>query len=233
MYFCTLHPYGIKALQSSFFDDFSNGQFNTIELLINLNSFGFIREACRAMGVKFKEDDVLKDIIEYDSTKLDSSDKSILELNEIAGGDYWQAIIHDYKSNIINGYEAEGKFVDLYCQRMMKSYKYVLNLPLRLKEGQQPKYRMIHATQHKAGCLLMVDNMYCRWETMKEIQTGGQLSFETNVKEEICDTDTLTNDVIEHFSKYSSSISKRSMANFFVKYGAIASTKNVRDILKT
>ncbi|MBP1565283.1 MAG: three-Cys-motif partner protein TcmP [Oscillospiraceae bacterium] len=232
--FLYIDPYGIKALQSSFFDDFSNGQFNTIELLINLNSFGFIREACRAMGVKFKEDDVLKDIIEYDSTKLDSSDKSILELNEIAGGDYWQAIIHDYKSNIINGYEAEGKFVDLYCQRMMKSYKYVLNLPLRLKEGQQPKYRMIHATQHQAGCLLMVDNMYCRWEAMREIQTGGQLSFfETNVKEEICDTDTLTDDVVEHFSQYSRSISiSEAMASFFVKYGVIASTKNVRDILK-
>ena len=46
--FLYIDPYGIKALQSEFFDEFANGQFNTIELLINLNSFGFIREIGRA-----------------------------------------------------------------------------------------------------------------------------------------------------------------------------------------
>lgn len=55
--FLYIDPYGIKALDCSRFDTFANGQFNTIELLINMNSFGFIREACNAMGMKFKIDD--------------------------------------------------------------------------------------------------------------------------------------------------------------------------------
>ncbi len=40
--FLYIDPYGIKALQCSFFDNFAKGQFNSIELLINMNSFGFI-----------------------------------------------------------------------------------------------------------------------------------------------------------------------------------------------
>ena len=44
--FLYIDPYGIKALDCSKFDTFANGQFNTIELLINMNSFGFIREGC-------------------------------------------------------------------------------------------------------------------------------------------------------------------------------------------
>ena len=31
------------------------GRFNSIELLINMNSFGFIREACHAMGTCFED----------------------------------------------------------------------------------------------------------------------------------------------------------------------------------
>ena len=232
--FLYIDPYGIKALQSEFFDEFANGQFNTIELLINLNSFGFIREACRAMGTSFNNNEIFEDLIEYDSSQMDASDDSIKDLNDIAGGDYWQKIITDYKNGIIDGYTAEDTFTKMYCQRMMKKYTYVLNLPLRLKEGQRPKYRLIHATNHKDGCLLMVDNMHSRWEALQEIQTGGQLSFfETNVNEEIMTDDDLFDKVVEHFSvyKYNTSL-YGSLADFFVKYGVISSTGEVKKILR-
>lgn len=49
--FLYIDPYGIKALQSSLFSRFATSKLNSIELLINLNSFGFIREACHAMGI--------------------------------------------------------------------------------------------------------------------------------------------------------------------------------------
>ena len=55
--FLYIDPYGIKALNCSKFDEFANGQFNSIELLINMNSFGFIREGCRVMGKQFTIDD--------------------------------------------------------------------------------------------------------------------------------------------------------------------------------
>jgi len=145
--FLYIDPYGIKALQCSLFDDFSKGQFNSIELLINMNSFGFIREACRAFGIAYNDVSVFDDLIEYDTTKLDSSDKSIDELNEIAGGDYWQNIITQYKNKMIDGYQAEDLFAKSYCDRLKQSYKYVLNMPLRIKKGQRPKYRMREKTR--------------------------------------------------------------------------------------
>lgn len=58
-----------------------------------MNSFGFIREACHALGVSFKLTNIFEDLVEYETTKLDKSEKSITELNEIAGGDYWQKIM--------------------------------------------------------------------------------------------------------------------------------------------
>ena len=151
--FLYIDPYGIKDLDCSRFDAFANGQFNTIELLMNMNSFGFIREACRAMGTQFKidEGDFFDELIEYDSTVLDETEKSIEALNRIAGGDYWKEIIIQYKNGVIDGYRAEEYFSELYCQRLSESFTYVLNMPIRIRPNQHPKYRMIHATNHPSG----------------------------------------------------------------------------------
>ena len=110
--FLYIDPYGIKALDCSKFDAFANGKFNTVELLINMNSFGFIREACNAMETKFKigEDSFFDELVEYEPTIFDSTDKSIKALNRIAGGNYWKTIIARYKSGEIDGYKAEEYF---------------------------------------------------------------------------------------------------------------------------
>ncbi|MBQ5977339.1 MAG: three-Cys-motif partner protein TcmP [Oscillospiraceae bacterium] len=167
--FLYIDPYGIKALQCSFFDSFAK-RFNSIELLINMNSFGFIREACHALGTTFDDKAIFDDLVEYEPTKLDASEKSIRELNEIAGGDYWQPIIEAYKKGEIDGYDAEALFAEQYCMRLMDNYTYVLNMPLRIKKGQRPKYRLIHATNHRDGCLLMVDNICNRWQALLNCQ---------------------------------------------------------------
>lgn len=54
------------------------------------------------------------DLVEYDPMVLTATDKSIQDLNEIAGGDYWQAIIRNYKAGHIDGYEAEVLFAEQY-----------------------------------------------------------------------------------------------------------------------
>ena len=174
--FLYIDPYGIKALDCSRFDKFANGQFHSIELLINMNSFGFIREGCRVMGKQLKMDDdtFFDDLVEYDSTRLDASDKSVEALNQIAGGDYWKPIIEQYVSGKIDGYKAEEYFSEQYCQRLSQTYTYVLNMPIRIKKGQHTKYRMIHATNHPGGCVLMADNICNRWELMKQIQKIGR-----------------------------------------------------------
>lgn len=232
--FLYIDPYGIKALQCTLFDDFAKGRFNSIELLINMNSFGFIREACHAMGTTFDDKEIFDDLVEYEPTKMDASDKSIKELNEIAGGDYWQPIIASYKKHEINGYDAESQFAEQYCMRLMQSYTYVLNMPLRIKRNQRPKYRLIYATNHRDGCLLMVDNICSRWQALQEIQSGGQLQlWDENYDNQVVDDDDIEKKTIEHFSQCENWTSLyEALAVFFMKHGPICSTGVVKNILK-
>lgn len=232
--FLYIDPYGIKALRCSLFDYFSKCHFNSVELLINMNSFGFIREACHVLGTTFEDTALFADLVEYDPTKLDASERSISELNEIAGGDYWQPIIDAYRKGKLNGYEAEAVFAEKYCMRLRESYTYVLNMPLRIKRGQRPKYRLIHATNHRDGCLLMVDNICNRWEALQEIQSGGQLQlWEENFDNQSMDEDDIEQKAIEHFSKYEELVSLHdALAMFFVNYGPICSTGELKKILK-
>ncbi|QNK41577.1 three-Cys-motif partner protein TcmP [Caproicibacter fermentans] len=173
--FLYVDPYGVKVLNATLFDSLAVA-FSTAELLINLNSFGFIREACRVMKVAFREreDEIFSDLEEYDSSVLDS----IQELNDIAGGDYWQTVIDAYSTGKIDCYEAEKEFSQQYKERLRRNYTYVLDMPIRLKAGQHPKYRMVHATNHPDGCILMADNIAKRTDRLViEIQNSGQLSI--------------------------------------------------------
>ncbi|MCD7762779.1 MAG: three-Cys-motif partner protein TcmP [Lachnospiraceae bacterium] len=234
--FLYIDPYGIKALDCSKFDSFASGKFNSIELLINMNSFGFIREACNAMGTKFKIDDsgFFDELIEYDPTVLDASDKSIEALNRIAGGDYWKEIITHYKRGEIDGYKAEEYFSEQYCQRLSESYTYVLNMPIRIQQNQHPKYRMIHATNHPDGCVLMADNMCNRWQLLKDIQTGGQMTlFQQDFNNQIIDDEAIRERVVEHFSQCDTWTSlTEAEAVFYVKYGAICKSGEIAKVLK-
>ncbi|MFQ7245451.1 MAG: three-Cys-motif partner protein TcmP [[Eubacterium] siraeum] len=234
--FLYIDPYGIKSLNCSKFDEFANRQFHSIELLINMNSFGFIREGCRVMGKQFKMDDdnFFDDLVEYAPAKFDASDKSVEALNQIAGGVYWQSIIEQFSIGEIDGYKAEEYFAEQYCQRLSQTFKYVLNMPIRIKEGQHTKYRMIHATNHPDGCILMADNICNRWELMRQIQTGGQLSlFQETVDNQIIDETEIQNDVIEHFSQcYNWTSLNEALAVFFMKYGAICKSGEIAKILK-
>lgn len=231
--FLYVDPYGIKALDCTLFDSFASHGFNSIELLINMNSFGFIREGCRVLGVKF-DDDILEDLVEYDSTQLTADDKSKMALDRIAGGDYWVEIIEKKRKGQITAYEAEAEFAEAYCKRLRQSYAYVLNMPLRIKVGQVPKYRMIHATNHADGALLMVDNIFGRWEFMQDIQRGGQLSlFEENVENETIDEEDVRQKVIDCLSRLPSfNRMNPIMADFYSTYGVICRTKTVKAIFK-
>ena len=232
--FLYVDPYGIKALQYALFDRFANGKFYSVELLVNMNSFGFIREGCRVFGVPFKEDIVLSELIEYEPTYMDRSEKSKRELDAIAGGEYWRRIIEAYKNELIDGYEAENQFAEQYCMRLRKSYNYVLNMPLRIKRGQRPKYRLIHATNHRDGCLLMVDNICNRWESLRDIQSRGQLElWGETTNNQIVDDKFVQEKTKAFFSQYSVWISLYDgLADFFMHNGPICSTKDVKKALR-
>lgn len=232
--FLYIDPYGIKALNCELFDKFSSNDFNSIELLINLNSFGFIREACRALGTDLDDVEPFDEIQEYEPSFMDSSEKSKKELTDIAGGEYWRKIIEDYKENHIDGYEAEVQFSVEYCKRLQKSYKYVLNMPIRLKERQRPKYRMVHATNHEDGCILMNDNICKRWEVLKLIQSDGQIKiFDETVENKTVNINEIRTRLKTHLSKYKTNTKLNIiLAEFFTNNGILCPSGDVKKILK-
>lgn len=231
--FMYIDPYGIKALQFTLFESIARMNFRSVELLMNMNSFGFVREACHALGANF-DIDVSEDIIEYEPTTFNSSDKAIEALNSIAGGDYWIKIINDYMQKKIDGYQTEILFTEEYCKRLNCVYRYVLNMPIRLKKGQRPKYRMIHATNHEDGCILMNDNICKRWEAWQDIQNNGQMYlFPEDIENKAFDEFEIRNDLLKmlvdiyQFTNINTFISE-----FVSKFGVRCSTSFIKDQLK-
>lgn len=231
--FIYIDPYGIKSLHFSIFSKLKSMNLNSVEVLMNMNSFGFIREACNAMSVKFDIKD-LDDVFQLDEASNDGKFKSIEDLNKVAGGVYWQDIISDYKKGIISGYEAEKRFAEEYCQSLKDVFTYVLNMPIRLKKGQRPKYRMIYATNHEDGCVLMNDNMCKRWEALENIQNKGQMTiFQEDVENNSIDEDVLYNELYNFIKEHPIFIDINVFhAQFFIKSGVRYTSSQIVKQLK-
>jgi three-Cys-motif partner protein len=231
--FLYIDPYGVKALDAALFDVLPD-IFSTAEVLINLNSWGFLRMAFAIKKTDFREsaDELLKDLEEYDS----STARTTEEINAIAGGDYWQDIVDRYISGLIDGYEAEKEFSYKYKLRLRKKYNYVLDMPIRLKQGQHPKYRMVYATNHPDGCILMADNIAARTDRLIfEIQNKGQMSlFQVSAENEFVSLDSLAEYVRTLLTRYDSHVRlKECLADFYNEYGVLYSSSKLRGALAT
>lgn len=231
--FLYVDPYGIKSLNMQFFDKLPEN-FSSVEVLLNLNSFGFFRDACRAYGVEYSDVGGFDDMVEYESDDREDVSKSTSLLTKVAGGDFWKEIVFDYRRGIIDGYAAERRFAEEFCLRMSKNYRFVQNLPVRIKEGNRPKYRMIHATNHPAGCILMNDNMCGRKEILHSIQHSGQMSLFTQTAEnEMVDDEKVSKDLLEHCSNCESNISiDELLASFIVEKGMTLPTGDLRKMIR-
>ena len=232
--FLYIDPFGIKCLDFSLYDFYSKSDFSSMEMLINFNSFGFIREACRIKKMETTHISEIDTIIKKIGG-LEQDVESEQELSNIAGGDYWIKIIEDFYLRKITCYEAEKKFSEAYCNKLKERFKYVVNMPIRLKVGQQPKYRMIHATNNEEGCLLMVQNICNRWENLSDIQTknNGQSLFEENIENEIID-DSFTKEIIlTHLQKYDSPVHMNQfLAELFTTKGVFTKWKSLQKVFK-
>lgn len=241
--FLYIDPYGIKALDCNLFDSFKDYGFNTFEMLINFNSFGFFRDACRVMKVDIENDEAfqnLEDLVEYEPTFVTSSKKSEELLIKIAGGDYWKKIVSDYNAGKFDGYKAEQILSYEYKKRLRRSFTYVLDMPIRLKPNHRPKYRMIHVSNHEDGCILMAQNMLKRKdELFLNIQQGKQPSLfdsdsdlSTSVEGVLMDKDTIKEMIRHHLLKttYDMHFTKF-VATFFNEYGLCCDFKMIKDIL--
>jgi len=231
--FLYLDPFGIKALDSALFEKFEDYGFNSLEILINFNSFGFFRNACSVMRVEYEHDEAFKDLddlVECEPTRLKVSKRSEDLLTGIAGGDYWKNIVRDYQAGKINGYQAEKRLSTEYKQWLKKRFQFVLDMPIRLKPGNRPKYRMIHVSGHTDGCLLMAKNMLKRKDSLFiNVQQRGQLSFadldpalSSTVENELMNKSHVAELLREHLSKtYPEVRLKDLLASFVSDYGLL------------
>ena len=227
--FLYVDPYGIKSLNMSVFRQLPE-VFSSAELLINLNSFGFLREALRVRKIALREneDELLAELDEYEPSIV----QSVEDLNRIAGGDYWKKIVDKYKTKEIDIDAAEKQFAEEYKKVLRKSFKYTLDMPIRLHAANKPKYRMVYSTNHPDGCVLMADNISKRTEYLViDIQQHGQMSLFMQTAENELITPELIDDQMEKLiqSKYKSQAVSLSelQADFFNTYGVICSPKDL------
>lgn len=241
--FLYIDPYGIKALNAALFRKFKTMGFNSFEMLINFNSFGFFRDACRVLNVDYRADEALQgldDLVEYEPTLVSADKESEDLLIAVAGGDYWKAIVLDYKTGKLDGYQAEQRLSTEYKQQLKQDYGYVLDMPIRLKAGQRPKYRMIHVSDHEDGCFLMAQNMQKRKdELFISIQQDNQLSifdvapdYSSTAEGELLSRDQIAEMVSECLEAFPREVSITKFAATFVnRYGLVCEFKMIYDIL--
>ena len=237
--FLYIDPYGIKALDYDLFIQSLSCRPGSFEMLINMNSFGFIRAACRAMNISCDDIDV-RDLVEYDSTEFDASSKSIELLDKIAGGTYWREIVGRYR--LEKAYDkdacikAERAFSQAYKNRLRETFAYVLDMPLRLKAGGPPKYRLVHVTNHPDGCILMADNMMSRAkELLVTVQNKRQLDlFGQDVENHIVNDMEIYDKIKQHVSRMETGVRLGEfMAGFFSAEGVVCATGHIKTALKT
>ena len=186
------------------------------------------------MKVRYQDDVALRDDDEF-AEEWSSNARSVEALNAIAGGDYWQAVVHAFKRKEIDGYRAEVSFAAQYRAKLGETYRYVLSMPIRLQDRQHPKYRMVYATNHAEGCILMADNMMTRTDNLAiHLPSYQQDSlFDEGVDGEITDPSYVQGQVRAITDKLRSFTStSEAIADFYAQEGVICKTDVIRKALR-
>lgn len=184
--FLYVDPFGIKHIQFDIFQSLAKNP-NSVELLMNLSSFGFIREGCRLLGADFSDGSSDENEDTYDDTGFVND---ITNMNSIAHGTYWQEIIEKKKKGDLSGLEAERLFVEKYMNELQSIFKYVFQVPIKTGDDKMPKYRMVYATNNIQGALLMSENMIKCNNDMNITNHGFQTSiFDYDYKKINCKDD--------------------------------------------
>lgn len=181
-----------------------------------------------------KNEDIFKYADDEDNYEVDEHD-SVSGMNDIANGDYWQIIVDEFKNNKINLFEAEEHFVNAYIKQFKNLFKYAVNIPIRLKTGHMPKYRLIFGTNNQDGAILMADNMNRRWKELLSAQRGGQkVLFEYEFPDlSIQQNFNLEKDILNILQKHGFSVlMKELLVELIEKYGISFSEKEYKDKMR-
>lgn len=243
--FMYVDPYGIKNLDFDFFVQLKKKEFNSLEILVNFNAFGFLREGCDKIknycGLFY--DDIEDEYVQLDDYFADEND-AVDNLNKIAGGDYWQNILKEYyNKNLINKskinmLKAEEEFAYRYMEKMRAVFRHVVNIPIKAKMDNIPKYRMVFGTDHDDGLLLMTKSMNAAWGKIVESATKGQGNlFEQFTYPSISQYSSeidIRNDILNILPADGSQIPiKELLLKMITKHGIVFSDKEYMEAIKS
>lgn len=228
--FLYIDPYGIKAIDVEKFNSFKTSYNKSVELLINFNTWGFFREACRVLKKDFKMNASMKEyLIEYDPDNKLNRD----ELSKIAGSDFWIEIVQNYKNNIISSTEAESLLARGIEANFKKKYKYVLNVPVMSSDNAViPKYRLFYLTNHEQGYIIMSETMFKGIQEALVENRNGQLSlFEIDNKGDLCFNEKITTAILNELTFDDERIDPF-LCRIISKYGLIAPPSKIREVIR-
>lgn len=170
--FLYIDPYGIKSLSLDNLNLIKEKRFSSVEMLMNFNSAGFLREACRLL--RYTEPLGDDELTEYES---DEDINTIDRMNVIAGGTYWQEILKKFYNREFNFHEVEDAFISEYSRTLRNIFKHIVNIPIKVRSNHLPKYRLVFGSNYEGGLILMADNMNKKWKELVDQQRNGQLAL--------------------------------------------------------
>lgn len=240
--FLYIDPFGIKYLNFDLIGRLQEYCGRRLEVLVNFNSFGFVRNGCRACQVNYPEIDGFDELEERDLYVFDDSANSVKLLSKIVGGDYWKLAITQLKKNQDLGERrpailAEKEIMKGLHYRLLESFKYVLNIPVCIKTKSFPKYRLVHMTNHEDGCVLMAEDMSKRSEEIyNELQGGSQmlLGFQMDAEQEFISEEKIRELVSDGLFEYASNWVQINefLGRFYSKNGVVAPSSSIRNALR-
>lgn len=227
--FLYIDPYGIKSLKFEYLNSICNSskeKCNSLEILINFNSNGFIREGCRLLKYKI-EDELL--IEEYENN-YEFQDISKEYLTKIIDSDKWKDYIKLYYRGKMSYHDVEESIANEYVNSLKEKFLYCLNIPIKTKEKNIPKYRMIFCTNSVDGLLLMNEKMHNTVENMREEERKGQLSL--FALPEMQNDEKLNNYIIKILSEVDKIKYEELVCDIIKDTNIIHTEKHIREALK-
>ena len=227
--FLYIDPYGIKGLNYDTFFHFATlpSAINTVEVLLNFNSFGFVREACRIC----KKEKFLIDAEPQVEENICIQDEK--SLDRIIGGNYWKAPILKINRNV-KAQCVEMELSGLFCNHLKKIFKYVFALPIKSRNENAPiKYRMIYMTNHREGAILMITNMLKRWEEYINMQEQEYLWTPMPDGKYEFEHECLKKEVLEILKCHERKVDLYDMyLEFYEVYGFVCTISQITEVLK-
>ena len=156
---------------------------SSVEVLLNFNSATFMRWALAALrrhqGIPVATEDEALDQIEDQP----SEPVELIQLDAIAGGDYWKAIALE---PALDFPQKLDRFTRKYTERMLSAFTYAAACDIKAKYHHTvPKYHLIYATRHPDGLEIINDAMFkARREFLGSEFRSGML-FDLTPEEEV------------------------------------------------